>query len=116
MRYGEIGTGVGVGVGVGRVGVGITVGMGIHKGVGVCMGRGARGCSHVGVDVAVDVDMSVCVCAGRAVLKGGVWGGGGSGTQKIVYQKWPNQNFPIVIFVFFPLWSLWFRGVATLAK
>ena len=27
-------------------------------------------------------------------------GGGGSGTQKFVYQKWPDQNFPIVNFRF----------------
>ena len=27
-------------------------------------------------------------------------GGGGSGTPKFVYQKWPNQIFPIVNFVF----------------
>ena len=27
-------------------------------------------------------------------------GGGGSGTQKCVYQKWPDQIFPIANFVF----------------
>ena len=25
-------------------------------------------------------------------------GGGGSGTQKVVYQKWPDKTFPIVNF------------------
>ena len=33
-----------------------------------------------------------------------------SGTQKIVYQKWPNQIFPIVNLIFFQLWSLWSAG------
>ena len=34
----------------------------------------------------------------RPELEGGV--GGGSGTQKSVYQKWPEQIFPIVNFAF----------------
>ena len=32
-------------------------------------------------------------------LKGGVGGGGGSGIQKVVHQKWPDQIFPAVNFV-----------------
>ena len=28
------------------------------------------------------------------------WGRGRSGTQKFVYQKWPDQIFPVVNFVF----------------
>ena len=36
--------------------------------------------------------------------------GGGSGTQKFVYQKWPNQISPTVNFCFFPQWSLWSGG------
>ena len=44
----------------------------------------------------------------REVLE--VGGGKGSGTQKFVYQKWPDQFFPIVNFVFFPQWSLWSGG------
>ena len=34
---------------------------------------------------------------GRGVLERG--GGGGSGTQKLVYQKWPDQISPFVDFV-----------------
>ena len=37
-------------------------------------------------------------------------GGGGSETQKVLYQKWPNQIFPMVNFRFFPRWSLWSGG------
>ena len=33
-------------------------------------------------------------------------GGGASGTQKFVYQKWPDQIFPMVNFCFFPQGSL----------
>ena len=41
----------------------------------------------------------------KAVLAQGGGGGvlrgeGGQGTQKIVYQKWPDQIFPVVNFVF----------------
>ena len=36
--------------------------------------------------------------AAREVLEGGVRGG--SGTQKFVYQKWPDKIFPMVHFVF----------------
>ena len=32
---------------------------------------------------------------------GGVFWGGGFGIQKVVYQKWPNQIFPVVNFIFF---------------
>ena len=35
---------------------------------------------------------------GRKVFEGGE--GGGSGTQKFVYQKWPNKFFPLVNFAF----------------
>ena len=35
---------------------------------------------------------------GREVFEVG-GGGGGSGTQKFVHQKWPDQIFPIVCFV-----------------
>ena len=34
---------------------------------------------------------------------------GGSGTQKFVYQTWPNQG-SLCILRFFPLWSLWSGG------
>ena len=40
------------------------------------------------------------------------WGGLGwglSGTQKFVFQKWPDQIFPMAEFVF-TLWSLWSGG------
>ena len=40
----------------------------------------------------------VCRGAGREVLEGGERGGG-SGTQNFVYQKWPDQIFPMVSFV-----------------
>ena len=43
---------------------------------------------------------------GRAVLAEG----GGSGTQKCVYQKWPDQTFPMANLLFFPRWSLWSGG------
>ena len=36
---------------------------------------------------------------GPPVLEKGGGGWGGDGTQKFVYQKWPNQIFPIVNFV-----------------
>ena len=36
----------------------------------------------------------------REALEGGEGGRGRSGTQKFVYQKWPDQIFPIVNFVF----------------
>ena len=42
----------------------------------------------------------VAVGVGREVLEGGEGGGGGSGTQKLVYQKWPDQVFPFIKFVF----------------
>ena len=35
--------------------------------------------------------------------------GGGSGTQKFVYQKWPKSDFPDGEFHFVPRWSLWSR-------
>ena len=38
------------------------------------------------------------VGGGRELLEGEE-GGGGSGTQKFVYQKWPDQIFPMVNFV-----------------
>ena len=31
-------------------------------------------------------------------MRGGGWGG--AGAQNVVHQKWPNQIFPIVNFVF----------------
>ena len=37
---------------------------------------------------------------GRLLSVGGGGGGGGFGTQKFVYQKWPDQIFPIVNFIF----------------
>ena len=46
---------------------------------------------------------------GREVPEEGE-GGGGSGTQKFVYQKWPDKSFPIANFRFFPLSSLWSGG------
>ena len=40
-------------------------------------------------------------CPGDGAVARAVWGrGGGSGTQKFVYQKWPDQIFPIAKFVF----------------
>ena len=36
--------------------------------------------------------------------------GGGGGTQKSVYQKWPDQIFPKATFRFFRRWSLWWGG------
>ena len=44
--------------------------------------------------------------AGLLLSRGGE-GGRGFWTQNLVYQKWPDQIFPIVNFVFFqwPLWS-----------
>ena len=48
----------------------------------------------------------------ESIGKGGKVGGrgGGSGTQKTVYPKWPDQIFPMVNFAFFPRWSLWSGG------
>ena len=37
-------------------------------------------------------------------------GGGGSGTQKFVYQKWSDQIFPICKFHFFPVTLIWGGG------
>ena len=34
----------------------------------------------------------------------------GSGTHKFVHQKWRDQIFPMVNFVVFSQWSLWFGG------
>ena len=45
----------------------------------------------------------------QAEIRNGGRGGRGSGTQEFVYQKWPNQIFPIVNFVF-SHWSLWSGG------
>ena len=36
----------------------------------------------------------------RPELEGGVGGGGEARTQKFVYQKWPDQIFPFVNFIF----------------
>ena len=35
----------------------------------------------------------------------------GSGTHKFVCQKWRDQIFPMINFVVFPRWSLWFGGL-----
>ena len=44
----------------------------------------------------------------QGILRRG--GGGGVWAQKFVYQKWPDQIFPMVSFVFFPRSSLWSGG------
>ena len=49
--------------------------------------------------VSVPTCAAMCAIA-RALPKGGV-GGWGTGTQKLMYHKWPNQIFPIVKFRFF---------------
>ena len=37
---------------------------------------------------------------GGGGIRSGGGGGGGSGTQKCVYQKWPDRTFPTVNFAF----------------
>ena len=57
--------------------------------------RGGRECHCERMTVGIEVASS------SEGLEGGERGeGGGSGTQKFVYQKWPDQIFPFVNFVF----------------
>ena len=44
----------------------------------------------------IAVGMCMGVGAGRDISEDRMGGGGGAGTQKFMYQKWPSSIFPVV--------------------
>ena len=65
------------------------------------LGATGAGCTGCGATARVDEGAQRAPHPnGLSVVQGGGEGGRGFWTQNLVYQKWPNQIFPIVNFVF----------------
>ena len=62
------------------------------------LGGGGACCCREGVEEGVGEEEWEWVR-----LSSSAGGGGGSGTQKFVYQKWPDQIVPVVNFIFLAL-------------